>query len=122
LLSVFAPFLSYAKTADVPFFQVSPTTCVLDTQQSLCKVTIAIKLTKGAFAEVCLEIENRPQHTQCYSREGIIEEHIMIAARHPVTIRIIDPTNHDIIQQQLLSIAHFDSKDYRVKRRFGWSF
>lgn len=122
MLGAFAPIFSHAKSTDIPFFKVSPTTCVLETKQSLCQVTIAIKFTKGSFKEVCLEIENRPQHTRCYKNAGIIEKHITITAKSPVIIRIIDPTNHKIIQHQTLSIAHFDAKDYRVKRRFGWSF
>ena len=92
------------ESTDQPFFKVSPIVCVTDTKQKVCEFNIQVHFRLAPFKELCLEVTQRPQYTQCYTQNGLI-----------------NPINNEVVQQQLLSIANYEAKDYRIKRRFGWS-
>ncbi|MCO6354652.1 DUF3019 domain-containing protein [Pseudoalteromonas shioyasakiensis] len=104
-----------------PFFKVSPTVCVTDAKQKACEFNIQIHFRVAPFKELCLEVTQRPQYTQCYKQGGLIIEKLTVKTEHPLTVKLIDPLSNQVVKQQLLSIASYEAKDYRIKRRFGWS-
>ena len=109
------------ESTDQPFFKVSPIVCVTDTKQKVCEFNIQVHFRLAPFKELCLEVTQRPQYTQCYTQNGLIIEKFIIKTEHPLTLKLINPINNEVVQQQLLSIANYEAKDYRIKRRFGWS-
>lgn len=111
----------FAKSTNKPFFKVSPTVCITEVKQALCEVNIQVNFILAPFKELCLEVSNRPQYTQCYTRGGLIEERFKINTNSSVKILLIDPLTNLVIKEQELSIASYEAKDYRIKRRFGWS-
>ncbi|MCF7498369.1 MULTISPECIES: DUF3019 domain-containing protein [unclassified Pseudoalteromonas] len=112
---------SQAQKIDAPFFKVSPVLCITDVKQKMCEFKVQIHFRIAPYRELCLEITQRPQHTQCYTQTSLIIEKLNIKTEHPLTIKLINPLNNKIVQQQLLSIASYEAKDFRIKRRFGWS-
>ncbi|QWV03980.1 DUF3019 domain-containing protein [Pseudoalteromonas shioyasakiensis] len=92
-----------------------------DTKQKVCEFNIQTHFRIAPFKELCLEITQRPQYTQCYKQGGLISEKFKIKTEHPLTVKLINPLSNQVVKQQLLSIASYEAKDYRIKRRFGWS-
>ncbi len=104
-----------------PFFKVSPAVCVTEAKQKACEFKIQVHFRIAPFDELCLEVTQRPQYTQCYTQNGLIVEQLNIKTKHPLTIKLVNPLSNQIVKKQLLSIANYEAKDYRIKRRFGWS-
>ncbi|WP_167542955.1 DUF3019 domain-containing protein [Pseudoalteromonas prydzensis] len=121
IYSVISSINSFAKSTEKPFFKVSPTVCITEAKQALCELNIQVSFILAPFKELCLEISNRPQYTQCYAQSGLIEERFKINTNQSLKVQLIDPLTNLIIKEQELSIASYEAKDYRIKRRFGWS-
>ncbi|MCQ8879037.1 DUF3019 domain-containing protein [Pseudoalteromonas shioyasakiensis] len=111
----------FAKSTDKPFFKVSPSVCITETKQKLCEFNIQVNLILAPYKELCLEISNRPQYTQCYTATGVIKERFKLQTTHSIMVQLIDPLTNRIVKEQELSIANYEASDYRIKRRFGWS-
>ncbi len=108
-------------TAEQVFFKVSPTVCVIEKKQKSCEFNIQVHFRLAPYKELCLEITQRPQHTQCYSQTGLIANQFLIKTEHPLSVKLINPLSNEVVKQQRLSIVSYEAKDYRIKRRFGWS-
>ncbi|MGS0497746.1 MULTISPECIES: DUF3019 domain-containing protein [Pseudoalteromonas] len=114
-------FNCFATSEDKPFFKVSPTVCITETKQAVCEFNIQVNFILTPFKELCIEISNRPQYTQCYTQNGLIEERFKIAASKEFKVQLIDPLSNLVIKEQMLSVANYEASDYRLRRRFGWS-
>ncbi|WP_347881508.1 DUF3019 domain-containing protein [Pseudoalteromonas sp. KAN5] len=114
-------FNCFATTKDKPFFKVSPTVCITETKQAVCEFNIQVSFILDPFKELCIEISNRPQYTQCYTQRGVIEERFKIAANKEFKVQLIDPLTNLVVIEQILSVANYEANDYRLRRRFGWS-
>ena len=121
LCSGFFSVSSFAQASDKPFFNVSPTVCIIESQNKFCEFNIQVNFTLAPFKELCLEITNRPRYTQCYNSPGLINEHFKLKTTHSITVQLIDPLKNVVVKEQQLSIANYKVSDYRIKRRFGWS-
>lgn len=121
LCSVFCSMYALAKPVDKPYLEISPTVCVTESEQKICQFNIKINFTLAPFKELCLEITNLPQYTQCYTQKGVIKEHLKLQTSHSIKIQLIDPLTNKVVKEQELSIARYKASDYRIKRRFGWS-
>jgi len=115
-------FSCLAASSDKPFFKVSPTVCITETKQEICEFNIQVNFILAPYKELCLEISNRPNYTQCYTAHGLIEERFKIAANREFKVQLIDPLTNSVIKEQTLSIANYEANDYRLRRRFGWSW
>lgn len=104
------------------FFKVSPTICVLEINKRHCDFNVQVRFRIAPYNELCLEVTKRPRYTQCYKQPGLIVEKLNIRTEYPLTIKLINPLNNNTIKQQKLTIASYEAKEYRIKRRFGWSF
>lgn len=119
--SVFHSACGIAKLTEQPFFKVSPTVCIIEVQQKRCEFNIKVSIVLSPYKELCLEISNRPQYTQCYTAVGVIQERFKLQTTHSILVQLIDPLTNQVVQEQELSIASYEASDYRIKRRFGWS-
>jgi len=121
LYCLMASIHCYGKDNNEPFFNVSPKVCITEAKQTICNFNVHIRFALAPFTELCLEIIGRPQYTQCYKQLGLIEEHVRLQSMQPINIQLIDPQTNKVVKQQQLNIATHKAKDYRIKRRFGWS-
>lgn len=102
-------------------FKTTPTTCILEHEQSTCEFDLHIYFKLAQFKELCLEIPQRPNYTQCFSSPKSINKHLQIKTNYDIMVHLIDPIGQRIVAQQKITVAHYKEKSYRVKRRFGWS-
>lgn len=104
-----------------PFLKVTPTICIIEGQQKICEFNITIKLQITPYERLCLVITKRPELTQCFEEQQVVSQQLTLKTAIPIAVKLINPEDNNIVLQQLLSIASYEAKNYRIKRRFGWS-
>jgi hypothetical protein len=110
-----------ASENDSPFLKVTPTICIIEGKQKVCEFNITIKLQITPYDRLCLVITKRPELTQCFEEQQVVSQQITLKTAFPIAVKLINPEDNNIVLQQLLSIASYEAKNYRIKRRFGWS-
>ncbi|MDQ9092045.1 DUF3019 domain-containing protein [Pseudoalteromonas haloplanktis] len=102
-------------------FNTTPKTCILEEDQSTCEFNLHVYFKLAQFKELCLEIPQRPNYTQCFSSTDSISKKLKIRTNYDIIVQLFDPIEQQIVAQQKITVAHYKEKSYRVKRRFGWS-
>ncbi|TMP21003.1 hypothetical protein CWC02_02960 [Pseudoalteromonas sp. S2721] len=121
LLFSFCCYSQAEDKAEQVFFKVSPTVCVTEAKQKACEFNVQVHFRVAPYEELCLEVTQRPHYTQCYTQTGLIAKQFLIKTEYPLTVKLINPLSSNVVKQQRLSIVSYEAKDYRIKRRFGWS-
>ena len=108
------------KANDELTFKVSPKQCVVESEQDSCELQVLAVLTTPRHANLCIGTANLVPLVCFYSKGDHIEETLNLTLANSIELVVFEKN-----QQQVMARASIKKgvllKDYRRKRRFGWS-
>ena len=98
--------------------EVSPHTCIQVSEAKSCAMEIEVTASSHLHQSLCIVIELAKLKRQCFQANQISAK-FQVSLTKNASI-VLTTENGEVLATKLLSMGKLSSKDYRVRRRFGW--
>ncbi|ASD68519.1 hypothetical protein B1L02_16855 [Pseudoalteromonas piscicida] len=97
---------------------VAPHICVQNKHAAACTMEIEVTASSTNHSQLCIEIAVKKELKACYNSNKISVTY-RVTLENTTTISL---TNNDgeVLISKKLDVAKLATKNYRIRRRFGW--
>ncbi|WP_105254366.1 DUF3019 domain-containing protein [Pseudoalteromonas sp. T1lg75] len=98
--------------------RVSPHTCIGELQAATCTMDIHVNARSAAAEQLCISIALPKRQYECFNGNRVSVTY-QVTLESTTTITLTDQSGV-VLAEQKLEVGKLASKNYRVRRRFGW--
>ncbi|WP_462159567.1 DUF3019 domain-containing protein [Pseudoalteromonas sp. GB56] len=101
-----------------PTLDVTPHTCIQDNEATKCKMEVQVSASSSVHQGLCIVIDLPKVQRECFAGNRVKTTYSLTLAT-TTNITLISESG-EILAQKKLTVGKLTSKNYRVRRRFGW--
>jgi len=101
-----------------PTLEVTPHTCIQESKATKCMMDVQVTASAPNQQTLCVTIELPALKPKCFEGSQL-STHFKVVLETTVNIALTNEVG-DVLVQKKLSVGKLTSKNYRVRRRFGW--
>lgn len=98
--------------------KVSPHTCISELQDTSCTMEIHVSAIAATAEKLCISIALPKRQYECFDGNRVSVSY-KVTLERSTTVILMDQSGM-VLAEQELQVGKLTSKNYRVRRRFGW--
>ncbi|MEO2279693.1 DUF3019 domain-containing protein [Pseudoalteromonas pernae] len=101
-----------------PVLDVTPHTCIQENEATRCKMEVHVSASSSAHHTLCIVLDLPKVQRECFVGNRVKTTYsLTLETTTNISLR---SESGEILAQKKLTVGKLTSKNYRVRRRFGW--